>query len=594
MKPRPSARRFAPAPLACLSLLACLAAGDHLFAPPSGAQSRAPVTFEFAPALYRVSEADGGVGVMVARGGGADGRGDLNRAVSVEYQASSGYLLARGCATTLSVGTATPGVDYEMARGTLSFAPGEASKTFRVVVHDDTQIETRHPETVFLSLDFSSEAPPDSDDCFGRAGIIYLHDDDPIAAPTPAPPPTGRRQISFGTNRDGNYEIYKILAIGGVATRLTNTLATELGPAWSPDGRRIAFVGEGDNFGPAVFVMNADGTNVVRLPVAAASASDPAWSPDGRRLAFTGYTNDRSMEIFVVNADGTNLVNLSNNREEDFRPAWSPDGRRIAFTSRRDNGTFSVYVMDADGANVRRAVEGYSRDPAWSPDGSRIAYVAEGAQFGTSIFVVNADGTDKKMLTAAASFVSDVSPAWSPDGAKIAFASTRDGHQFNYEIYSMNADGTNLVRLTNSTAHESLPAWQPGAAAVTAPVLLTETGTNRAVALDSVTFVLDPFTVVSPANLLAADRRTRVALFAANVAHPAAAADISAQAEDSAGRLIQLPVEYVGRVNGFDWLTQVVVRLPDDAATAEHLWIDLNVRGAPTNKAVVTMKTSKQ
>ena len=589
--PRTHARRLAPrALLVALSLIGWLAAGDRAGVPPSAAQSRTPVRFEFSTGVYRVSEGDGGVTVTVLRAGGADGQGDLGRAVSVEYQASNGYLGARGCAYLTWVGTAAPGADYEAARGTLAFAAGEASKTFRVVVKDDTQIESRNPETVFLSLDFSAEAPPDSEDCFGRTALINIHDDDPAAPP--APPPSGKRQIAFGTNRDGNYEIYTMDEDGANPRRLTNSLVYEGRPAYSPDGRRIAFVRETDT-GPAVFLMNADGTNAARLTGAVQSAADPAWSPDGSRIAFTGSSSNLGGGIFVVNADGTGLVNLTKNAGDDFGPAWSPDGRRIAFTGRRGDGTFGVYVMDSDGANVRRLVENYSREPAWSPDGAKIAY-AEGTQHGHAIAVVNADGTNKKLLTSATAFASDLSPAWSPDGAKIAFVSGRDNAPGVYEIYSMNADGTSPARLTNNAAHESQPAWQPGEAAnPAAPVLLTEAGTGRAVALDSVTFALDPFAVGSPSNLLAADRRTRVSLFAANVTHPASAADISVQAEDSAGRTFQLPVEHVGRVPGFDWLTQVVVRLPDEAATADHLWLGLNVRGTLSNKAVITMQTRR-
>jgi subtilisin family serine protease/subtilisin-like proprotein convertase family protein len=47
-------------------------------------------------------------------------------------------------------GTAAAGSDYEVASGTLTFAPGEAAKTVNVVVHGDTLIEP--DETFFLNL----------------------------------------------------------------------------------------------------------------------------------------------------------------------------------------------------------------------------------------------------------------------------------------------------------------------------------------------------------------------------------------------------------------------------------------------------------
>ena len=582
--PRTFTRRYVTAAFASAAALTALLA-PRFAAGARAAQSE--VRFAFGAAFYRVSEGDGVATVTVLR------TGDATREASVEYLADSGYLLAKGCGNLAWVGSATPGADYTRASGTLRFAAGETSKTFQVTIHEDALVESREPETVFLSLDFSALAPPAGSDCYGAAATLYIHDNDPAPAPTPTPPPSNRRKIAFGSNRDGNYEIYLMDEDGANVRRLTNNLAADADPAWSPDGTRLAFVSDRDGR-PGVYVMNADGTNVNRLPGAAGEGSDPVWSPDGTRIAYTASRPGFGGEVYVANVDGSGTpVDVTNNPQEDFAPAWSPDGRRLAFTSRRDNGTFSVYVVNADGTGARRVVEGYSRDPAWSPDGTRIAYVAQGEQIGSNIYVVNADGTGKKFLSGDRAFVFDVTPAWSADGARIAFASNRDGSAANYEIYVMNADGSGQTRLTDNTAHEFLPDWQPQPAAPrpSSPVLLTEPDTSWAVALDSVTQVADPFPVASNTNF-SADRRTRVALFAAGVASPDAA-DIKAEAEDSAGRSYQLPVEHASAVPGLDWLTQVVVRLPDELDGLGHVWVRLNVSGTLTNKAVITIR-SKQ
>ena len=76
--------------------------------------------------------------------------------------------------------------------------------------------------------------------------------------------PTGRSfphpAIAFSTNRDGNYEIYKILAIGGVATRLTNNAASDRNPSWAPDNSAIAF-GSDRNAGLKIWAIGTDGSN---------------------------------------------------------------------------------------------------------------------------------------------------------------------------------------------------------------------------------------------------------------------------------------------------------------------------------------------
>jgi len=40
--------------------------------------------------------------------------------------------------------------------------------------------------------------------------------------------------IAFISDRDGNYEIYKMRADGSQVTRLTNNLAEDWAPSWGP------------------------------------------------------------------------------------------------------------------------------------------------------------------------------------------------------------------------------------------------------------------------------------------------------------------------------------------------------------------------
>ena len=65
---------------------------------------------------------------------------------------------------------------------------------------------------------------------------------------------------------------------------------------------------------------------------------------------------------------------------------------------------------------------------------------------------------------------------------------------------------------------------------------------------------------------------------------------VTAQAEDSAHTLYPLTIEYVGRVSGYDWLTQVNLRLPDGFPSAGDVWISISLRGAASNKVVVRAK----
>jgi uncharacterized protein (TIGR03437 family) len=69
---------------------------------------------------------------------------------------------------------------------------------------------------------------------------------------------------------------------------------------------------------------------------------------------------------------------------------------------------------------------------------------------------------------------------------------------------------------------------------------------------------------------------------------------LAAQAETAQRATIQLPIEYVGKVPRFFWLTQLNVRLPEELENAGDVWVSLKLRGAPSNKALISVGASEQ
>ena len=136
----------------------------------------------------------------------------------------------------------------------------------------------------------------------------------------------------------------------------------------------------------------------------------------------------------------------------------------------------------------------------------------------------------------------------------------------------------------------SLPNFTITSNSTAAPTLLTEGNTNRAIALDSVTFLRDPLPLVT-GNNFSLDQRTRVTLFALGL-DLSSVEDISvvtAQVE-AGNKTYPLKVEYVGKVPGFAWLTQVVVRPPDDFLNTGDVLISVSLRGVISNKAIIGIR----
>jgi hypothetical protein len=147
------------------------------------------------------------------------------------------------------------------------------------------------------------------------------------------------------------------------------------------------------------------------------------------------------------------------------------------------------------------------------------------------------------------------------------------------------------VKINGSAARRE--QFSIGTASPPAPRLLTEEGTERAIALESVTLMRGPFSLIAAHNF-SSDQRTRVMLFATDVelAQGDGVSAITAQAEDSRQRTYPLTVEYVGKVPNLDRLIQVFIKLPAEVESAGDIWVSINVRGAVSNRVLIPIKQS--
>ena len=103
--------------------------------------------------------------------------------------------------------------------------------------------------------------------------------------------------------------------------------------------------------------------------------------------------------------------------------------------------------------------------------------------------------------------------------------------------------------------------------------------------------VRDPFSLTSPWNL-SSDGRTRVMFFVTNLdlAPNENTSAVDAQAQDGASNVFPLTVEFAGKVPGFDWLTQVVVRLPDNLPSGQAVFLSVTFHGQTSNQARIQMR----
>jgi hypothetical protein len=120
-----------------------------------------------------------------------------------------------------------------------------------------------------------------------------------------------------------------------------------------------------------------------------------------------------------------------------------------------------------------------------------------------------------------------------------------------------------------------------------APVLATEVNSQRAIALDTVVFLRDPFPITNE-HYFDVDKRTRVSLFAPNIELKQGLV-ITAQAVDSQQVTHQLQLEFVGGLPTFLGFTQIVVKLPDGIAIPGDLRVTITVRDKTSNVALISI-----
>jgi glucose/arabinose dehydrogenase len=271
---------------------------------------------------------------------------------------------------------------------------------------------------------------------------------------------------------------------------------------------------------------------------------------------------------FNVTANGTapftyqwqrNMVNISGANSSSFT---------IPTTTFADNGAkFRCVVTNSFGtANSNEATLTVNAPPNISlQPADQTVTVGQPATFnvtanGTAPFTYQWQRNMANITSANSSSYSTPSPALADNGTK-------------FRCVVSNSFGT-------ATSNEATLTVQPPA-----PALLTEENTDRAITLDSVTMLRDPYPLTNRFNF-SSDNRTRLMLFVINLdlLPNEDTSAVTARAEDAAMNVYPLTVEYVGTVPGLSWLTAVVVVLPDNLPVASDALVSVTWHARTSNK----------
>lgn len=151
--------------------------------------------------------------------------------------------------------------------------------------------------------------------------------------------------LAYCAERNGQYDIYTIPAVGGVEQQLTNTLGLDDGPEYSPDGQYIWFNSVRTGL-MQIWRMKSDGSEQTQMTFDENNNWFPHVSPDGHAVAFIAYRQDevepgdhpanKNVEIKIMPSSGgaaRSLVKLFGGQGTINVNSWSPDSKQLAFVS---------------------------------------------------------------------------------------------------------------------------------------------------------------------------------------------------------------------------------------------------------------------
>ncbi|HME35055.1 MAG TPA: hypothetical protein VKF84_07440 [Candidatus Sulfotelmatobacter sp.] len=198
-------------------------------------------------------------------------------------------------------------------------------------------------------------------------------------------------QLAVSDNSQGDHEsqVYIVPIDGGPPRRITQK-SPSYWHGWSPDGKTLAFVGQ-RNGDFDIYTIPAMGGDETRLTTAKGLDDGPEYSPDGKYIYFNSERTGH-MQIWRMKPDGSEQEQVFSDELNNWFPHISPDGKWMVFltygadvTGHPENKDVMLRLMSLDPKlNDKRSTvlaklfggQGTINVPSWSPDSKQVAFVS--------------------------------------------------------------------------------------------------------------------------------------------------------------------------------------------------------------------------
>ena len=192
--------------------------------------------------------------------------------------------------------------------------------------------------------------------------------------------------ISDQSQEEHRSIVYTVPIAGGTPRRITQ-LSPSYWHGWSPDGKTLAFVGQ-RNGDFDIYTIPAVGGQETRLTTAKGLDDGPEYSPDGKYIYFNSERTG-TMQIWRMQADGSEQQPITSDDFNNWFPHISPDGQWMVFLSydksikgHPENKNVMLRMVSLGGDNKIEVLaklfggQGTINVPSWSPDSKQLAFVS--------------------------------------------------------------------------------------------------------------------------------------------------------------------------------------------------------------------------
>ena len=265
-------------------------------------------------------------------------------------------------------------------------------------------------------------------------------------------------QVTFYSDRDGDWELFLMNSDGSNLQKLTNNTFYDADPSFDPKGEKILFVSDRGG-SDDIYALNIQSGETTRFTNDSLSESSPKFSPNSRLIGYVVEVEGKN-DLRVLDMEDQSEIVLLSGIDWIGRFTWSPDSEQIAVTV-DFNGKNYLWILNAkskDRSEIKTQVHP-AYNPSWSPDGRHILFdshskgLSESGDSQWEIFLLEILSGDISQLTdnKGDNWGSD----WSDNGEQIVFAGGGRNNT-GYEIYKMDRDGKNIRRLTFGNDHPGI------------------------------------------------------------------------------------------------------------------------------------------